>query len=135
MNYYEATRVLFSFIDLLNEQMSKFEKDKSHVCPNIFVGILPLPAGSYKRCHFLRVWWLGNNRLSKVRYFILLSYTAGFFQNFIMLMWIVSLLESEYERAYFSNLLDRETFFCCCSKQDISRNPNSIRLYISLLNR
>lgn len=90
MNYYEATKVLFSFIDLLNEQMSKFGKDKSRVCPNIFVAILPLPAGSYKRCHFLRVRWLGNNRLNKVRYFILLSYTAGFFQNFIMLMWIVS---------------------------------------------
>lgn len=123
---------LLTSIDLLHKQMSKFGREESSVSPNMFFRILVLQ--DLNGCHFLRVPWLGNIRLNKVRHFVLIpSYIAGFFQSFETLTWIVSLLEREYERQYFSNLLDRATFFC--SEQDIARNQNSIRLYISLLNR
>lgn len=50
-----------------------------------------------------------------------------------MLMWIVFLLESDYEKQYFSNLFDREAFFFflffCVFWTIIARKQNSVRLY------
>lgn len=72
---------LLTSIDLLHKQMSKFGREESSVSPNMFFRILVLQ--DLNGCHFLRVPWLGNIRLNKVRHFVLIpSYIAGFFQSF-----------------------------------------------------